>query len=229
MHIQRSGERGTTKEHWLLSKHSFSFGDYYNPKWKNFGALTVLNDDVIKPDFGFDFHPHRNMEIITLVLQGALEHEDSMGHKTTIGIGEVQVMSAGTGIEHAEFNHSDTEPVHLLQIWIEPRLRNLNPGYQQKRFILEKNSWTTLVANTRHQDWLMIFQKAKIVRGIFEAGQAIAYQPPRGNGIYLLVISGKIAVRTEELNAADALASDEKVELQSLQESDILLIEVPMK
>ena len=227
--IHRSSERGQTKINWLDSRHSFSFGNYYHPQRKNFGALVVLNEDWLEPSTGFPPHSHRNMEIMTIILQGTLEHEDSMGNKGIITAGEGQQLTAGTGITHSEFNASPTERVHVLQIWIEPRLRNLPPSYQQKRFLLEKNKLVTLMADTRHKDWLMLQQKAKILRGIFEHGQTVSYRPQRGNGVYLFVIRGKIAVRTEELNAADALASDEKMELQSLEESDLLLLEVPLK
>ena len=231
--IHRSSERGQTKVDWLDSQHSFSFGNYYHPQRKNFGALVVLNEDWIEPGKGFLLHSHRNMEIITIILQGTLEHEDSMENKSIITAGEVQQLTAGTGITHSEFNASPMERVHVLQIWIEPRLRNLPPSYQQKRFLLEKNKLVPLVADTRHKDWLMLQQKARILRGIFEAGQLIAHQPQPGNGVYIFIITGKVECGVpggkETLNRGDAVAMDEPLKLQSAGESDLVLIEVPIK
>ena len=226
--IQRSSERGQTKLDWLDSRHSFSFGGYYNPQRKNFGALVVLNEDWIEPGTGFPLHSHRNMEIITVMLAGTLEHKDSLGNKGILKAGEVQQLTAGTGMTHSEYNASPTEKVHLLQIWIEPRLRNLPPSYQQKKFTLEKNTLQTLVADTRNKDWLMIQQKAKILRGIFEKDQMIEYQPQPGKGLYVFLIKGKVLIGKEELREGDALATDEPMKLQSSSESDLLLLEVPL-
>ena len=227
--IQRSKERGTTKINWLESKHSFSFGEYYNPKRRNFGALIVLNDDIIQPSSGFGVHPHKNMEIITVMLEGTLKHQDSMGNTGIIHAGEVQVMSAGTGVEHAEINHSKKERVHLLQIWIQPQVQNLTPRYEQKKFVLEKNKLNLLVSDTKSKHWLTICQSAKLLRAVFDARQTILYEPQPGNGVYVFVISGKIQSAQETLESGDALATDEKVNLVVETKTDVIIIEVPMK
>ena len=227
--IQRSSQRGKTTLDWLDSRHSFSFGDYYNPKRRNFGALVVQNDDIIQPSSGFGVHPHRNMEIITVMLEGTLKHQDSMGNTGIIQAGEVQVMSAGTGVEHAETNHSKKERVHLLQIWIQPRVQNLTPRYEQKKFVLEKNKLNLLVSDSRSKDSLMIAQRAKLLRGVFDAGQTILYEPQHENGVYVFVISGKIHSGKEILEFGDALATDEKVELMVNMKADIIVMEVPLQ
>lgn len=224
MIIHRNSERGTTKLDWLDSKHSFSFGDYQNPQRVHFGALCVLNDDWIEAASGFPMHPHRNMEIITILLSGSIEHQDSMGNKGIIMAGEVQHMSAGTGIVHAEFNPSKTEKTHLLQIWIEPRLRNVPPEYCQKKFNLKKNELHTLVSGKRHKDSLYMQQNATVSRGIFN--EETSYTPPKNKSIFVFVIQGNGKINDKLMSEGDCIETDEKIILIPKKEVDILLIEV---
>ena len=166
-----ANERGTNDLGWLKANFSFSFGPHYNPDRVHFGVLRVLNDDIIAARRGFGFHPHDNMEIITIPLKGALEHKDSMGNTGVISAGEVQVMSAGTGIEHSEYNHSHTEAANTLQIWLFPKERNIKPRYDQKSFtdVMKKNQLTTLVSPVKSDDTLWINQDATFSMGAFEA------------------------------------------------------------
>ncbi|HLC70408.1 MAG TPA: pirin family protein [Candidatus Nanoarchaeia archaeon] len=222
--IHRSADRGQTKLDWLESRHSFSFGDYQNPKRINCGTLCVLNEDWIEPASGFPRHPHRNMEIITIILSGFLEHKDSMGNKRVITTGEVQHMSAGTGIVHAEYNPSKKEKTHLLQIWIEPKLRNIPPEYCQKKFLLEKNKLQILVSGTRNTDSLFMQQDAIITRGFFD--EESSYIPEKKRNIFLFVITGKVKVNEVEIGEGDSIETDEMIKIIPQKEVDFLLIEV---
>ncbi len=224
MIINRSSDRGTTKLDRLDSRHSFSFGKYQNPRRINVGTLCVLNDDWIDSASGFPMHPHRNMEIITIMLSGALEHHDSMGNKGIITEGEVQHMSAGTGIVHAEYNPSKKEKTHLLQIWIEPKLRNVPPEYCQKKFVLEKNRLQILVSGTRHTDSLFMQQDAIITRGIFNA--EFEHIPKKKKKVFLFVIKGKANINKVEIEEGDSIETDEKITIIPQKEVDFLLIEV---
>lgn len=231
--IHRSEDRGRAEEGWLKSRHSFSFGDYYNPKRMNFGALRVLNEDWVQPAEGFPTHAHDNMEIVTIVLEGLLEHKDSEGNHGLIKPGDVQRMSAGTGIRHSEFNHSKTEVVHLLQIWIHPEKRGLKPGYEQKFIAPEnlKNHFQILVSAEQTKEALTFNQDARFSRGIFDAGRTVSYPAPKaGQGLYLFVISGEIDVRGETLRTGDAgLSSDgSPLDFRAIEKSDLLVIEVPL-
>lgn len=226
--IHRFSDRGRTKLDWLESQHSFSFGDYYNPKQMNFGKLLVLNDDLIQPGRGFGMHPHDNMEIITVMLEGTLEHKDSMGNIGIIQVGEVQRMSAGTGIVHSEFNHSKTEKVHLLQLWIEPKELDIKPSYEQKKFTLQKNKIITLVSGERSKNHLYLHQNAKISRGIFKSKEKIDYQPLKSNGTYIFMIRGKIKINNELLQAGDAIALTGNMEIITIEPVDILILDVPV-
>src|SRR3989344_3753779 len=171
--IQHSSERGSTELGWLHSRHSFSFGNYYNPRRMNFGFLRVLNDDIVEPGKGFGMHFHDNMEIISIVLEGALEHKDSMGNHGVIKAGEVQRISAGTGISHSEFNHSYKEKVHFLQVWIEPKETSLRPNYEQKRFDLKNNKLTTIVSGSKNKNTTYINQDAYFLIGNFDKNKTI--------------------------------------------------------
>jgi len=218
---------------WLKSWHSFSFGDYYDPERMGFGALRVINDDIIAAGRGFGMHPHQNMEIVTVPLSGSLQHEDSMGHKTVIRPGEIQAMSAGTGVRHSEWNHSQTEAVSLFQIWIQTREPNRLPGYSQK-FMgeKEKNTWQLLVApDSFAGDVVTIHQDAWITRGRFEAGQNASYFLNQvGNGVFILVVNGQLEFEGLTLSSRDAVAitSHPEIEFQFNQETDLLVLEVPL-
>lgn len=232
--IHPANERGHKDIGWLKANFSFSFGPYYNPARVHFGALRVLNDDIIAGGGGFGTHPHDNMEIITIPISGALEHRDSMGNTGVITAGEVQVMSAGTGIQHSEYNYSKTEEANTLQIWLFPKELNIEPRYDQKSFIedLKPNQFTRLVSPVKDGEALWINQDAIFSMGDFEPGQQVKYeiQIP-GNGAYVFVIDGKIAVEGTELNKRDALGVEDisSFTLETLKQSRILIMEVPMR
>lgn len=226
--------RGHANHGWLNAKHSFSFAGFYDPDKVQFGALRVLNDDIIAEGMGFGKHPHDNMEIITIILDGALEHKDSMGHGEVIRPGEVQVMSAGTGIFHSEYNHNRDKKVNVLQTWIFPNKHNVKPRYDQKMFPAEErvNKVQPLVSPMDNDDpGLKIHQDAWISRTNPEAGKSIDYDIKReGNGAYIFVIDGKVQVDGQELNKRDALGISgfDKFTIEATEDSDVLIFDVPM-
>ena len=231
--IHRAESRGKSELGWLLSRFSFSFANYYNPDKMGFGLLRVLNDDVVKPATGFRTHSHDNMEIITIILEGALQHKDSMGNGSIIRVGEVQVMSAGTGVKHSEINPSSDENVNLFQIWIFPKEQNIKPRYDQKKFASEnrKNNLQTVASGFKTNDALYIHQHAAITLGNIEKGKKIKYKNFKpGNGSYLLVIKGKINLLDQELLTRDAIGIWElnQFEISADENSDFIIIEVPM-
>jgi hypothetical protein len=226
--------RGYANHGWLKSYHSFSFAGYYNPERMNFGALRVLNDDVVQPTMGFGTHPHNNMEIISIPLKGALSHKDSMNNKRSIEVGEVQVMSAGTGLTHSEFNDSTTDEVNFLQLWIIPEEQNVTPNYEQKFFDFEerKNKLQTVVSP---QDQLVegslgIHQQAYIHIGNFEQDLKMNHTITLGKGSYIFLLDGEIEVNGETLAKRDALGvwDTEEITIKALKNSEILVIDVPM-
>ena len=231
--IYRSEDRGKANYGWLDTKYSFSFANYYNPKMMNFGMLRVLNDDTVAPSMGFGTHPHDNMEIITLVLDGQLEHKDSMGTGSVIYKDEVQVMSAGSGITHSEFNPSDKDAVKLFQIWIIPKEKNIKPRYNQKSFPLadRKNMLVPTVSGLNKEGSLYIHQDAEIYLGNFNKNRKINYQLSNpSNGAYILVIDGSLKVGDEDLFTRDAIGISEtdNIEIEMLEDSNFLIIDVPM-
>lgn len=230
--IHRSEERGKANYGWLDTKYSFSFARYYDPDKMGFGLLRVLNDDIVLPDSGFGTHPHDNMEIITIILNGQLQHKDSMGNGSVIRTGEVQVMSAGSGVTHSEFNPSKTDRVNLLQIWIYPKEENIEPRYDQKAFPKEerKNKLATVASGYDGNGSLYIHQNAEIKLGYFEKGMKISYQIRDGNGVYLFVIEGRLRVDNEELFRRDAIGiyNTKEFEIEMLENSEFVLLEVPM-
>ena len=232
--VHRSGCRGHADHGWLKTWHSFSFADYYNPDRMHFGALRVLNDDIIEAGMGFGTHPHDNMEIITIVLAGELEHRDSMGNGSVIRPGEVQVMSAGTGIKHSEFNHSAENEARLLQIWVFPDQKNVEPRYGQAKFQEEEKSgkWRTVVSPDGVGQSLWIHQQAWFSLGDFKGGSSVSYQLKKtGNVVYLFLISGELEIGTEKLNQRDAVGI-EQIEapllLKTNKNSKILIMEIPV-
>lgn len=229
-----ANERGTNDIGWLKAKFSFSFGPYYNPDKVHFGALRVLNDDIITAGAGFGTHPHDNMEIITIPITGALEHKDSMGNIGVIHSGEIQVMSAGSGVTHSEYNHSQTEGANTLQIWLFPKERNIKPRYDQKSFsdVLETNKLVKLISPDKEsKDTLWINQDAVFSMGDFEAGQKIDYtisQP--GNGVYIFIIEGAVKVNSQVLNKRDGLGVYDTGSLTIETEANtrLLIMDIPM-
>ena len=228
--------RGKADFGWLNARYSFSFANYFNPNNVHFGLLRVLNDDLVKGGMGFGTHPHQNMEIISVPLQGAIAHKDSMGNASQINAGEVQVMSAGTGVEHSEFNPSDSETLNLLQIWIFPEKENVEPRYDQKNFseLLSPNKLVTVVGpkGNDFENALWIHQQAYLSLGNFEQGTNFAYTVKgRNNGVYVFLIEGEAQIDGENLNKRDAMgiSETETFEVSFNQPSKILLIEVPME
>ncbi|MBS1501924.1 MAG: pirin family protein [Bacteroidetes bacterium] len=229
-----ASERGHNDIGWLKANFSFSFGPYYNPEKVHFGALRVLNDDIIAGGGGFGTHPHDNMEIITIPISGALEHRDSTGGHGVISAGEVQVMSAGTGLQHSEYNHSKTEAANTLQIWLFPKKMNIEPRYDQKNFtdVLKPNQLTTLVSPYKDGEALWINQDAIFSMGDFDAGQKISYDVKiDGNGAYIFVIDGKASVDGTVLNKRDAMGvyDTSSFTIETESHSRILIMEVPMR
>jgi hypothetical protein len=229
-------ERGTANHGWLQANFSFSFGNYYNPEMVQFGMLRVLNDDTIGAGMGFGTHPHDNMEIITIPLEGGLTHRDSMGNQATVRFGEVQVMCAGTGIQHSEMNASQTERAKTLQLWIFPDKQNVEPRYDQKGFNLEanRNKLVNVVSPEDKNDGnaLWIHQQAFLHLGVFDAGQTFDYdlKIPE-NGLYLFLIEGELEINGETVKERDAYGAIEfnTLTIHTKSPSKILTIEVPMK
>ena len=227
-----AASRGHADHGWLRSYHSFSFAGYYNPERMGFGLLRVLNDDRVSGGMGFGRHPHDNMEIISIPLSGALKHKDSMGNESVIKTDEVQIMSAGTGVEHSEFNYSKTEEVNFLQLWIFPEKDDITPRYEQKYFDPERrlNKWQTVVAPDG-KDAIWINQNAYLNRVRLDAGQSIEYHlHGLQQGAYLFLLDGHISLNGTELHTRDAAGIWETgtFEIKSNSSSELLLIEVPM-
>ena len=217
---------------WLNSYHSFSFGNYYDAAKTNFGALRVLNDDNIKGGTGFGKHPHDNMEIISIPLQGALQHEDTTGTKAIIKENDVQIMSAGTGLQHAEKNNSQTEETSFLQIWIFPKKENIAPRYDQKSFApaLRKNQLQVVVSPT-DSNAVWINQDAWLSRYDPDAGSQLTYNlNKKGNGVYVFVLQGSITINNQTLQSRDALGiwDADSINLSANTSSQVLFIDVPM-
>jgi quercetin 2,3-dioxygenase len=230
--LHKADARGVANFGWLHSQHSFSFGHYYNPERIRFGALRVLNDDIVQPGMGFGTHPHDNMEIVSIPLAGALAHKDSTGTEKVIHTGEVQIMSAGTGLTHSEYNHSRTEVVNFLQLWVLPRERNIQPRYDQKDFstIRKPNEWQTVVApDDTHALW--INQDAWFSLATLEQGKSLDYHlHHEANGIYVFVIEGGVATGAHTLSRRDALGiwDTRQVTVTANTHAEILVVEVPM-
>ncbi|WP_337866860.1 pirin family protein [Ignavibacterium sp.] len=230
--IHRSEERGKANYGWLDTRYSFSFSRYYDPEKMGFGLLRVLNDDIVLPSSGFGTHPHDNMEIITIILDGQLEHKDSMGNGSLISKDEVQVMSAGRGVTHSEFNPSKTDKVSLLQIWIYPKEENIKPRYDQKSFPKEerKSKLVTVASGFNENGSLYIHQNAEIKVGYFDGAETISYKIRKGNGVYLFVIDGHIKIGDEELFRRDAIGiyDTNEFDIEVSENSEFVLLEVPM-
>lgn len=229
--IHRSIERGITELGWLHSRHSFSFGNYFNPAKERFGLLRVLNDDIVEPGGGFSTHHHDNMEIISIVLKGQLEHRDSMGNGSIINEGDVQVMSAGTGITHSEFNPSDTEQVNFLQLWIFPSERNIEPRYDQKKFGITENEVRKIVSGEKLNSELFINQNASVYFGKLKKGEEFTFQIDQKDwGSYLFILDGSIILDNETLNKRDAIGIYETghFTFTTVSWCEFIIINVPM-
>ncbi|WP_105102696.1 pirin family protein [Microbulbifer pacificus] len=212
LYQRRADERGRANFGWLDSRHTFSFGRYYDPKHMGISVLRVINDDTVAPGAGFDAHGHRDMEIISYILSGAIEHQDSMGNEFVVPAGDVQRMTAGTGITHSEYNHSKTDPLKFLQIWIVPNQRNLPPGYEQKT-IPQSGRLTPLVTPDGRDGSLTVHQDASIFRAQLEAGEQLTLNTGQRMG-YLHVITGSVQASGNSLSAGDGVGViDEPLEL----------------
>ena len=229
--LHQAQTRGFADHNWLKSYHTFSFASYYNPERMNFGVLRVLNDDIIAPIMGFDMHPHNNMEIISIPLEGELEHKDSMGNVAIIKAGEIQVMSAGTGIYHSEYNKSSEKEGKFLQIWVFPNKKNVTPRYDQYILKNEKNVLQQILSPNKDEEGVWIHQNAWFHLGNFDADKTVEYQLKNTeNGVYAFVINGNITIEDVELQTRDALGiwNTNSLILKTLKDTTILLMEVPM-
>lgn len=231
--LHKADTRGHANHGWLDSHHTFSFAGYHNPTRVNFGALRVLNDDVVKGGGGFGQHPHDNMEIISIPLRGALEHGDNTGGRGVIKSGEVQIMSAGSGIAHSERNASKSEDVNFLQIWVFPKVRNIQPRYDQKLFSADDriNKFQTVVAPEENRDSLWINQDAWFSIGRLSKDFFTEYKVNKnGNGVYAFVLEGDVTINGEKLNKRDGLGvwETDMVSFSADSDAEVLLLEVPM-
>ena len=230
--IHKAESRGYADHGWLRSYHTFSFASYQNSERMNFGMLRVLNDDVVQPKMGFGTHPHRNMEIISIPISGALSHKDSMGNKRSIDVGEVQVMSSGTGITHSEFNDSKTEEAHFLQLWIFPEIENVKPVYNQKMFeeAGRKNKFQTLVSpkDKEVEGSLTMNQQGYILIIDLDADLETEYLSK--NAAYFFLIEGEILIDEELLQKRDAIGivTTQKIKIKAIKKSKLLVIDVPL-
>jgi quercetin 2,3-dioxygenase len=231
--LHRADTRGKADLGWLKSYHTFSFGHYYNPERMAFGVLRVLNDDTVSEGMGFGTHPHDNMEIVSIPLEGDLEHKDSMGNTTVIREGDIQVMSAGTGIYHSEYNKNKSQSVKFLQIWIYPKVKNVAPRYDQVTLKEgdSRNKLQQILSPNADDEGVWIYQDAWFYTGTLNAGMEIDYSVKKhGNGVYVFVLSGDLIVEGNELHTRDGLGISEVefLKLKAQSETKVLLMDVPM-
>lgn len=233
MYIRKANDRGLTEIGWLYSRHSFSFGDYYDPKHMGFRTLRVINDDIIAKGKGFGMHGHRDMEIITIVVDGALEHKDSLGHGEVLKPGEVQVMTAGCGIRHSEFNPSSTKDAHIIQIWIEPETNNINPAYGQKEFpISDRANKLIRVAgpDTSQDGALKINQDAHVYVSSVEPSSTVTHPLRDGRAAWVHIIKGSCTVNGASVSGGDAVAFETAGDITvhgSTEPCEVILFDLP--
>ena len=230
----KAADRGSADYGWLKPNYYFSFAQYHNPGKVHFGMLRVLNDDFIAGGGAFPTHPHDNMEIVTIPFSGAIQHKDSTGGQGIIKAGDIQIMSAGTGVQHSEANASSTEPITLFQVWVFPKERNITPGYDQKTFDINEriNKWQIIVSPIAADNGLWINQDARFALTKLEAGVSIDYTNAfKGNGVFLVVINGSVNINGQQLNKRDALGIEDTdmFSITTIEEAELLVIEVPMQ
>lgn len=229
--LRKAQERGHANHGWLDSYHSFSFSNYYDPAHMHYSVLRVINEDVIAPARGFGMHPHSDMEIITYMLQGELRHQDSLGNGSVIRAGDVQRMSAGTGIVHSEFNASDRRQAHLLQIWLLPEKNGIAPGYEEKHFdqVQKRDRWCLIASPDGREASLHIHQDVELYATVLSENQRLSYQAKHGRSLYIQVARGSVTLDQVMLEAGDAAKVDEQqsIELSAAEESEILLFDLP--
>ncbi len=230
MDIIQSESRGSADHGWLRAKHTFSFAEYYDPQRVEFGTLRVINEDRIAPGKGFGTHPHRDMEIVTYVIDGAIEHKDSMGNGTIITPGEVQRMTAGTGILHSEFNHSQDTELHLLQIWIYPEKNGLEPGYEQTRFAREEKLNRLRLVGSRdgREGSITIHQDVDLYASVLEPGKELSLELRNDRKVFIQVIHGDITVNSQALSAGDgaALEVEQALQINASSEAEFLVFDM---
>ena len=232
--LHKAASRGDANHGWLHSRHTFSFADYYNPERVHFGALRVLNDDHVAAGMGFGTHPHDNMEIISIPLEGDLEHRDNMGNVAVIKNGDVQVMSAGTGITHSEYNKNKDKPVKFLQIWVFPNRNNVKPRYDQITLNINdrRNKFQQILSPDADDEGVWIYQDAWFHLGRFDKGFSVNYNIKKSsNGVYAFIIKGEVSIEGNNLNERDGLGiwNTDKISIKAnSQDSEVLLMEVPM-
>jgi redox-sensitive bicupin YhaK (pirin superfamily) len=231
MEIRRSDERGLAEHGWLKSFHTFSFADYQDPKQMGFGPLRVINEDRVQPGQGFGTHAHRDMEIISYVLDGGLAHKDSMGNGSVIRPGDVQRMSAGTGVRHSEYNASDRDPVHFLQIWIEPSERGIEPSYEEKHFddASKRGRLRLIASRDAREGSVRIHQDADLYAALVDGAESVTHEPKPGRRQYVHVVRGAAEVNGQPLTAGDALkiwGGDNKVRIEKGRDAEVLLFDL---
>lgn len=231
--LHKAETRGNANHGWLRSRHTFSFAGYYDPERMHFGVLRVLNDDIVAGGMGFGAHPHDNMEIISIPLEGDLEHKDSMGNKTVIRNGDIQVMSAGTGITHSEYNKNSDREVKFLQIWVFPNKKNVEPRYDQVTLNLEDrhNKLQQVLSPNPEDAGVWIHQNAWFHLGKFDEGFSTEYQiKSQGNGVYAFILSGDVQINDQQLNSRDGYGiwDTDKFTISANSNAEVLLMEVPM-
>jgi redox-sensitive bicupin YhaK (pirin superfamily) len=232
--LHKSETRGDANHGWLHSRHTFSFADYYDPERVHFGMLRVLNDDIVEAGMGFSTHPHDNMEIISIPLEGDLEHKDSMGNISVIKHGDVQVMSAGSGITHSEYNRNKDRRVKFLQIWVFPNRKNVKPRYDQITLNIadRHNMFQQILSPNPDDAGVWIYQNAWFHLGHFDKGFSADYKvKAAGNGVYTFVLSGSVTINNQALNSRDGLGiwDTDKLSVKADGDAEFLMIEVPMK
>jgi len=231
LEVRRSADRGYFDHGWLRTYHTFSFADYYDPAWVEYGPLRVINDDRVAPGQGFGKHGHRDMEIITYILSGALEHKDSMGNGSVIRVGDVQRMSAGTGVTHSEFNASDKEAVHLLQIWIKPDALRLAPGYEEKHFTAaDKRGRLRLIASRDGVDGsVVVHQDVRLYAGLFAGAERAEFTVPAGRRTWIQVARGRLKVDDTRLDTGDGARVQGAVRLllHDGTDAEVLVFDLP--
>jgi redox-sensitive bicupin YhaK (pirin superfamily) len=227
--ILRSNERGHASHGWLDSYHTFSFAEYYNPQWMGYRSLRVINDDLVMPGMGFGTHPHRDMEIISYVLSGAIEHKDSMGNGRVIHAGEFQYMAAGTGVQHSEFNPSKTDPLRLLQIWIQPDTKGVKPRYAERNMAQAETGKLHLIASKTGRNGSMeIHQDADLLLGKLDAGQSVKHPLAKDRHAWVHVAEGEVNINGKKLSGGDAIAvsAEDTLEITATKLSQVLLFDL---
>ncbi|MBM3900897.1 MAG: pirin family protein [Verrucomicrobia bacterium] len=227
--LRKADQRGHADHGWLKARHTFSFADYHDPEWMGFRSLRVLNDDTVDPGSGFGRHPHRDMEILTYILSGSLEHQDSMGNRRIIQTGEVQYMAAGTGVFHSEFNPSTSEPVHLLQIWILPQQRGVTPAYADRSPAgAEPGRWHCVASATGREGSIRIHQDADLLLSRLRPGDRVGHSMAAGRHVWVHVAEGRVMIDGQVLESGDGLAvwSESELAVEATLDSQVLLFDL---